>query len=191
MKLWYLLKKNNTRKIKLICPSNILAIRKKCKLSSHITLIIAVAADGTLLRPAFILSQLKEYPSELIDVQTYNDIAITSTKSGWEEPESFKLWIEKILLPSVRSRRAELDSKISDRVLLLSDQHYTRTSSSQLLNKLIDERIDLFVFPSNTTHITQPCDRGVFLYCSRQRCGKILLIGMNMQLKVIREEKLY
>ena len=93
-------------------PRNILASKlSKCaygwKRGFHnirSTLILAAAADGTLLRPSLILNRSTPY---ILKCNNEIDLLLNSP-NGWNNTQLTKKWIEKILVPYVKNEHCLL-----------------------------------------------------------------------------------
>ena len=75
-----------------------------------------------------------------------------SSPNGWIDRELFLYWFCKPFLMSVPRARP---------LLLLMDGHSTHYGPD-LIKIAAEEQILIFVLPPNTTHLTQPLDKGCF-----------------------------
>ena len=74
--------------------------------------------------------------------------------SGWMEKESYESWFMKMFLPATKNRE-------SAPVVLFFDGHHSHISIS-LIKVCKENNVHLMLLPSNTTHVLQPLDVGVF-----------------------------
>ena len=74
------------------------------------------------------------------------------SKNGWITSELFDDWFQSHFLPHAPQARP---------ILLLMDGHSTHYCP-QVINKALESKVILFCLPPNTTHLTQPLDKGCF-----------------------------
>ena len=116
----------------------------------QITVLACANASGNALPPLVIFAR-KALNPEL----TRGEVPGTMyglTDSGWMDGEVFDSWFSHHFLvhaPAVRP------------LLLLLDGHSTHYNPS-FVRKAAQEKVIVFCLPPNTTHITQPLDKGVF-----------------------------
>lgn len=122
----------------------------------HITVVFCVSADGGHLKPTLILP-MKEFPLGLAPSATHFNWSGQSAE--WMTAEIFREWVVKAFIPYVNARRTELNCP-NERALLMVDGHESRRSV-EALRALSDANIDVFTFPSHTSHILQPMDCGI------------------------------
>ena len=149
---------------------------------SQITIVGCVSAGGQCLPPMVIWDR-KNLPPELAIGEVPGTVYGLSSK-GWIDQELFDLWFIKHFLryaPPVRP------------LLLLMDGH-----SSHYCPKTVrcaaEERVILFSLPPNTTHLTQPLDKGIFgpLKVSwRQVCHQFLVKNPGMQVTKLNFSSLF
>jgi hypothetical protein len=77
------------------------------------------------------------------------------SESGWMEKQNYQSWLQKMFLPATSHLR-EIGP-----VVLLFDGHHSHISI-QLIQICRESRIHLMLLPSNTTHVLQPLDVGVY-----------------------------
>lgn len=148
-------------------PRNLRAIvPSECELAKfayhpdnlHITLALCITADGGSLTPLVILPN-KEFPADLSEIK--GSFCWSGAESGWINAEVFHAWTQKIFLPDVQAKRAKLPhSDCPRRALLFVDGHSSR-AQPDMLEELMNNNVDVFCFPSHTSHILQPLDCGV------------------------------
>ena len=86
---------------------------------------------------------------------TYGEVPGTMyglSKNGWIDSELFELWFTHHFLPNVPPLRP---------LLLIMDGHSTHYQPS-VVRLAAAEKVILFCLPPNTTHLTQPLDKGCF-----------------------------
>lgn len=149
---------STSRKVSVVVPKDVIPIRLNSNESEglHITLVFCIAADGTSIKPCIILP-VKEFPLGLEDSLDY--FHFMGHGSGWMTASLFELWVTKHFIPSVQKKRVELNLP-NERALLFVDAHESRRCAPAL-QALTDANIDVFTFPSHTSHILQPLDCGV------------------------------
>ena len=117
---------------------------------SQITVAACVSAAGVSIPPMVIWDR-KTLSPELARGEVPGTIYGLST-SGWMDMELFRIWFQRHFLHYAPAARP---------LLLLMDGH----SSHFCLDTIrlaAKEGVTLFVLPPNTTHLTQPLDKGVF-----------------------------
>ena len=116
----------------------------------QITVLACASAAGYVLPPLVIFSR-KSLNQEL----TIGEVPGTMyglTESGWMDGEVFDNWFTHHFLVHAPPLRP---------LLLLLDGHSTHYNPS-FIRKAAQEKVIVFCLPPNTTHITQPLDKGVF-----------------------------
>ena len=126
-------------------PSN---IRDGTK--SQISVVGCISAGGSALPPMIIWSGKSLSPK-----QTIGEIPGTLhgfSVRGWMDRELFNLWFSKLFLHYAPKARP---------LLLLLDS-YSSHYCPDTICLAAKEKVVIFTFPMNTTHLTQPLDKGVF-----------------------------
>ena len=77
------------------------------------------------------------------------------SESGWMEKENYESWFTKMFMPAVKHMIT------SGPVVLLFDGHFSHISL-KLVTISRENRVHLMLLPSNTTHVLQPLDVGVY-----------------------------
>ena len=77
------------------------------------------------------------------------------SESGWMEKENYESWITKLFLPATSHLRE------SAPVVLFFDGHHSHISVSTVKH-CKENNVHLMLLPSNTTHVLQPLDVGVY-----------------------------
>jgi hypothetical protein len=149
---------STARKIRVIVPKESLPIRLNSSESEgmHITLVFCIAADGEHMKPSLVLP-LKQFPISLAEVA--DKFHWAGQSAGWMTAEIFKNWAINAFIPHVNARRVAINCP-NEAALLIVDSHESRRSPDAL-QALKDANIDVFTFPSHTSHILQPLDCGV------------------------------
>ncbi|XP_065893476.1 uncharacterized protein [Dysidea avara] len=117
---------------------------------AQITVLACVSAGGHSL-PSMVIWDKKVLSPELTNGEIPGTIYGLSDK-GWIDQELFKLWFHHHFLryaPTVRP------------LLLLMDGHSSHYFPDTI-HMAAKEKVVLFVLPPNTTHLTQPLDKGCF-----------------------------
>ena len=116
----------------------------------QVTVLACVSAAGYSLPPLVIFAQ-KSLNQEL----TLGEVPGTMyglTDKGWMDGEVFDNWFTHHFLAHAPPLRP---------LLLLLDGHSTHYNPS-FIRKAAQEKVIVFCLPPNTTHITQPLDKGAF-----------------------------
>lgn len=117
---------------------------------SQITVVACVSAAGWSLPPMVIWDR-KTMQADMLKGQVHGTLYAFSS-NGWIDQELFDLWFHNLFIkyaPSVRP------------LILLMDGHTTHYSPDTI-RLAAKHKITLFVLPPNTTHLTQPLDKGYF-----------------------------
>uniref|UniRef100_A0A1X7UN67 HTH CENPB-type domain-containing protein n=1 Tax=Amphimedon queenslandica TaxID=400682 RepID=A0A1X7UN67_AMPQE len=117
---------------------------------SQITVLACTCAAGVPL-PPFVIFDRKTFNDQLM-VGEIPGTLYGSSPNGWISRELFLYWFRKLFLTSVPRVRP---------LLLLMDGHSTHYGPD-LIKIAAEEQILIFVLPPNTTHLTQPLDKGCF-----------------------------
>ena len=125
-----------------------MSVTTGCK--AQITVVSVCSAAGYVLPPMVIFDR-KTLKPEL----TYGEVPGTIyglSKNGWIDTELFELWFKQHFLPNAPPIRP---------LLLIMDGHSTHYQPN-VIRLAAAEQILLFCLPPNTTHLTQPMDKGCF-----------------------------
>ena len=118
---------------------------------NQITVLACTCAGGMVL-PSMVVFDRKTLNPELTTGEVPGTIYSLSSK-GWMDRELFMSWFYKhfvpINIPPVRP------------VILLLDGHSSHYSPD-VIRLAAEEKVVLFTLPHNTTHVSQPLDRGCF-----------------------------
>ena len=116
----------------------------------QITVVGCVRADGQCLPPMVIWNR-KKLPIELPVNEIPGTIYGLSDK-GWIDGELFQWWFKKHFLCYAPTSRP---------LLLLLDGHSSHYCP-EVIRYAAEQQVIIFTFPPNTTHLTQPLDKGMF-----------------------------
>ena len=116
----------------------------------QITVVGCVSAAGQHLPPMVIWDR-KNLKPELTQGEYPQTIYGLSSK-GWMDMELFEKWFSRLFLCCAPAARP---------LLLLLDGHSSHYSPAAI-RMAAEEQVILFVLPPNTTHLSQPLDKGVF-----------------------------
>jgi len=134
------------------------------ELSMHVTFCVTIFADGTG-EQALIILPLQCLPSD-VDESDYPCFNWTGQKNGWIDGEIFNRHCREVIIPAFNRRRAKLGNPDAKGILFV-DGH-----SSRLNDELMDEfrrnKVDVQVFVSHTSHLSQPLDLCVFSEFKKQ-----------------------
>ena len=117
---------------------------------SQITVIACCNAAGYAMPPTVVFDR-KQIRQEM----TYREVSGTTyagTSNGWVNAEIFNSWFSKHFLAHAPSARP---------LILLLDGHSSHFKSI-VLRLAAENGVIIFCLPSNTTHLTQPLDKGCF-----------------------------
>ena len=126
-------------------PSSVRGGRK-----NQITAVGCVSAGGSVLPPMIIWNGKSLCPN-----QASGEIPGTLhgfSPKGWMDQELFNLWFVKHFLKYAPQARP---------LLLLLDGHSSHFCP-ETIRLAAKEKVIIFTFPPNTTHLTQPLDKGIF-----------------------------
>lgn len=120
---------------------------------TQVLIAACVSATGQSL-PPFIIWKGKTMTPELA-VRELPGTEYSLSDSGWMNSTLFALWFRKVFLRYAPATRP---------IILLMDGHSSHRSPDAIKLAAQNEVI-LFTLPPNTTHLTQPLDKGVFGPC--------------------------
>lgn len=139
---------------------------------SQITVVGCVSAGGQCLPPMVIWDR-KYLPPELAVGEVPGTVYGLSSK-GWIDQELFDLWFTKHFLRYAPPARP---------LLLLLDGHSSHYCPATI-KYAAQEGVIIFSLPPNTTHLTQPLDKGIFgplKVAWRQVCHQFLVKHPGMR----------
>ena len=117
---------------------------------AQVSIAACVSAGGQSM-PPYIIWKRKHMPPELAMGELAGTIYGCSEK-GWMTAKLFNDWFRKIFLRYAPASRP---------VLLLLDGHSSHYCPDTI-QLATDNEVIIFTLPPNTTHLTQPLDKGVF-----------------------------
>ncbi len=116
----------------------------------QVTVLACASAAGYYLPPLIILKR-KTLPMSVLDNEVPGTMYALSD-SSWMDSETFDNWFSNHFLVHAPPARP---------LLLLLDGHSTHYNP-QFISKAAHEQIVVFCLLPNTTHLTQPLDKGIF-----------------------------
>ena len=117
---------------------------------AQISIAACVSATGQAL-PPFIIFKRKSLPPEMSIGEIPGTVYALSEK-GWMNSFLFHSWFKKVFLHYAPASRP---------LLLLLDGHSSHYCP-ETIKLATENNIIIFTLPPNTTHLTQPLDKGVF-----------------------------
>ena len=117
---------------------------------TQVTIVACVNAAGYSL-PPMVIWNLKTMQGDMARGEVRGTVHAFSD-NGWIDQELFDIWFHNVFLqyaPAIRP------------LLLLMDGHSTHYCPSTI-RAAANHQVILFTLPPNTTHISQPLDKGVF-----------------------------
>ena len=117
---------------------------------TQVTVLACCCANGSII-PPFVIFDRKTLNPELTTGEIPGTIYGLS-KNGWINQELFMYWFYQHFLPSISPVRP---------MLLLMDGHSSHYNPD-MITVAAEEKIILFTLPPNTTHLSQPLDKGPF-----------------------------
>ena len=133
---------------------------------AQVTVVGCVSAAGQCIPPMVVWDRKQLNPALAKGEIPGTIYGLTS--NGWMDMELFHMWFKRHFLRYCPSARP---------VLLLMDGHSSHYSIDTIKLAAEDDVI-VFVLPPNTTHMTQPLDKGIFgplKNCWREECHDYLL----------------
>ncbi|KAH8994810.1 DDE superfamily endonuclease-domain-containing protein [Lactarius akahatsu] len=118
-----------------------------------VTVLECVSADGSSLKPGFVLSGKCILWDEYFEE---DGIMVALSEKGWTSDYIGLQWFEKLFIPQAKARNIT-----GKPILLIYDGHHSH-ESIELCEAAVKANIDLFALPPHTSHRLQPLDVGVF-----------------------------
>ena len=149
---------------------------------SQITVVACVSATGQCLPPMIVWARKTMTPN--LAVGEVPGTVYGVSDKGWMDQHLFKLWFERHFLryaPAVRP------------LLLLLDGHSSHYCP-ETIQLASEEDVILFALPPNTTHLTQPLDKGVFGPCKihwRRVCHDFRVSHLGQVVNIYNFSKLF
>ena len=125
----------------------------------HATVLACIVANGTFLKPLFVVQRATIEASLLLHNMGPDKISIEQAESGYINSAIFDKWLKEVFIVHVEKSRKEFDYA-GPGILLLDgcSVHIT-----EYLYDLCEEiNIRVFFLPSHSSNQTQPLDLGIF-----------------------------
>ena len=124
------------------------------------TLVAGICADGSALKPVFIIKQ-KMVPDQIVlDGWTKDKVLFIHTESGFVNGGLFVEWFNTVFVPDVQRKR-ELFGKPDQKAVLLMDGCSAHTVE-QIEEDARNNNVEIQLFPPHTSHLFQPLDLCLF-----------------------------
>ena len=152
------------KSLKVVVPKSFKKATAKAlpHFNHHMTLILAVSADGTALPRPTVILPLQRLPALCDPVIDAFDFA--GTETGWITIPVWSSWILTVFIPYVNAKRAAMTRGFSapmyGRSILFLDSHASRLDE-YTHTQLEANGIIVVTIPSHTSHILQPLDCGI------------------------------
>ena len=146
------------------------------------TLLAAVCADGTCLRPMVVVQRDTMERELLLRGYTCDKIHYARSEKGFMNTELFIEWRRRTLLPEMRRRR--LDHHYDGPILLLVDGFGCHHSDA-FTSMCEEEGIVCIFLPPHTSDQLQPCDLGLFALQKRWTSNIQIEGDLNRQTKQV------
>ncbi|KAK2940647.1 putative DDE superfamily endonuclease [Blattamonas nauphoetae] len=125
------------------------------------TLLPCLCLDGSSEIPFFVIgTTIDVLKMAQIGVVHGRDCLVYQSTSQWVDSDLFTQWIERILVPTIYHRRAAL--KLPDQKAVLITDGLKVHGTDEVRKILESHNIQLYLLPPNSSHLTQPCDLGIF-----------------------------
>ena len=146
------------------------------------TLLAAVCADGTCLRPMVVVQRDTMERELLLRGYRADKIHYARSEKGFMNTELFTEWGRNTLLPEMRRRRADHD--YDGPIVLLIDGFGCHHSDS-FTSMCEEEGIVCVFLPPHTSDQLQPCDLGLFAIQKRWSSNIQIDDDLNRQTKQV------
>ena len=123
------------------------------------TLIAAISADGSSLRPMVVLPRVTMESELLLRGYTEDKVQYGRSETGFVNRALFTDWVRYTLVPEIRWRRNQ--HQYSGPALVLLDGFQCH-QSEDICQMCEEENIIFMFFPPHTSDQLQPCDLGLF-----------------------------
>ena len=128
----------------------------------HMTLILAISADGIPLPRPTVILPLSTMPA--LSDAVMNSFDFSGSDTGWITIPIWSSWILTVFIPYVNAKRASMKTYFTSpqygRALLFLDSHASRLD--EYTHKMLGENgIVVVTIPSHSSHILQPLDCGI------------------------------
>ncbi len=115
--------------------------------ADHITAAVTTCANGSVL-PTYIIFK-DSFPATRFDENVDNTWVFAVNDTGHMTSDLMVQYLEKCFLPNIGNDRP---------ILLFMDQHSSHMTPA-IIETAIANKIELFCYPSNCTHMLQPFDQ--------------------------------
>ena len=146
------------------------------------TLVAAICADGSAIRPMVILQRETVEEELLVRGYTGDKVHFARSEKGFMTTFLFNEWAEKTFIPEMRRKRA--DHRYDGPALLLLDGFGCHHCDA-FLRMMEEENIAVVFFPPHTSDQIQPCDLGIFSNQKRWQGNIRVDDGLNKQTKQV------
>ena len=146
------------------------------------TLIAAIAADGTALRPMVVVQRETVEAELLLRGYTLDKVYLRRSDTGFVNTELFLDWGREIFFPELRRRRAE--QSYEGPIVLIMDGFGCHTSE-EFLELAEQENVICKLIPPHTSDQLQPLDLGIFANQKRWQSNVSVDQELNRQTKQI------
>jgi hypothetical protein len=144
------------------------------------TLVAAIAADGTGLKPLIIVPRLT-IERELYLWGYQGRVIFRYQEHGFVTITLFEKWVNKVLLPCYADQR-ELTNDTGRGLLILDGcTYHSLASLASLEGKLRENKIVFIRLPPHSSDQTQPLDLGVFAVVKRYYMNRINVRTVSVQ----------
>jgi hypothetical protein len=156
------------------------------RVGKRITLIAAVFADGSCLKPTLIIPRATYDDKVICCGYSREKVEIYTQKKGFIDQVIFEDWAKDVFAPEVRARRARYGYD-GPTILILDN---CSAHHGQLFERLcIEENIKCLWLPPHSSHLLQVLDLSVFgatkKYLNRLNRGESRYIQTNHIMKVL------
>ena len=146
------------------------------------TLVAAVCADGSAIRPMVILPRQTVEEELLVRGYTGDKVHFGHSEKGFMTRCLFNEWAERTLIPEIRRKRNE--HGYAGPALLLLDG-FGCHHSPEFTEMMEEENILVVFFPAHTSDQIQPLDLGIFSNQKRWQSNIRVDASLNKQTKQV------
>ena len=146
------------------------------------TLIAAICADGTALRPLVVVQRETIEQELLLRGYTLDKVQLARSDTGYVNKELFIQWAKRSLFPQMQQRRLELD--YLGPILIILDG-FGCHQSPEFQELAESENIVLRFIPPHSSDQVQPLDLGIFSNQKRWQNNISVEAQLNRQTKQV------
>lgn len=150
------------------------------------TLIGAISADGTAIRPMIILQRETVEKELLLRGYTMDKVHLARSDTGFVNSRLFLEWGKVSLIPHIRKMRAELSY---DGPCLVIMDGFGCHQTTDFLELLDEENIIYRFIPPHTSDQLQPLDLGIF--ANQKRCQSNITVDSTLNRQTRQVIKMY